>query len=166
MGSCLGPSPGGTDNKRGAGDAGRGAPGPGLRVPGPPDRPPGVRPRLPLFPPGWPPGPEDQPSAETWALARKLHIPPAVLAAEIASGKQPALAVAWLLVTDRRAPHDPDCGGALAYFLAHCKGAAEPPQWALLEAAVSLRLQKLLTVPKAELRAKALEGHPHAAATA
>ena len=175
VGSCLENLPGGANN---SGPPGAGGASSERPANGPPreragdmaplsETPPGARPspappRRPLFPPGWPPGPENQPSAGVWALARKLHIPPAVLAAEIASGSRPALAVAWLLVTDRRAPHDPKCGGALAWFLAHCKGAAEPPQWALLDAVVILRTQKLLMLPRAELRGMLLKNSPHA----
>jgi len=171
-GSCLKNLSGGANNSGppGAGAAAsecpaNGPPGEPAGAMAPfPEAPPGAK--RPLFPPGWPPSPENQPSPAIWAMARKLHIPPAVLAAEIESGGRPAFAVAWLLVADRHAPHDPKCGGALAFFLAHCKGAAEPPQWALLQAAVNLRLQKLLTVPRAELRAKLLENSPHAAVTA
>ena len=122
-----------------------------------------------LRPPGVPPHqPRERETdlpPDVQALATKLRIHPAVIAAEIGVGAGPVFTVAWLLVTAKRRPHDEKRGGATAYFRGLCKKGAEPPDWAMAGAKLLFYGKTLTELHRKELAAVLLKGFRHAEIT-
>jgi hypothetical protein len=67
------------------------------------------------------------------------------------AGHDPFRLLAWLLVVRKRAPHDEQRGGALAYFRALLKGGKEPPDWAQAGAKLLLSAGRISPAEKERL---------------